>query len=694
MDGAYTQDRNLGWVETDLGKDQLLLRKFTGTDRLNELFEYTVRVFAPDGLDTDALMGTHCGVFLNSNNHGEIPFDGIVTEVEWRQHQEEGDEYDLTLRPWFWLAGLRRQQRIFHEKSVDEILEEVFSAWSGTGPQTHRIDLTRSYPKLEYTVQYGESDLAFARRMMERFGISFHFSHARGNHCMVLTDAHESMDELPGLSREYRPVGEVYQKDEEHFWEWREARGVTTGKVKLTDYNFKTPVASMLTEQVGEAAHAHADIESYDYPGVYPDAGEGRDVVGLRTTQERAGDYRTHAKGDVLSLKAGMRCVATGHYAQFTKGEEHLCLEASHSFTAEAYRSGSDGGADKERAYEGRYTLIPISRPFAPQRITATPVIYGPQTARVVGEGEIDCDEYGRILVRFHWDLADAYSMRCRVSQNWASKGWGGMVIPRIGMEVVVEFLEGDPDKPLVTGCVYNGRNTVPYALPANKTVSTFKSDTHQGSGYNEFRFEDEKDREEVWMHAQKDHNTVIENDESHRIGHDRSKTVGNNQVENIGVNKTIGVGKDHTESIGQDARHTIARDVYYSVGQNQFTTFGKDHIEKVGNILKQSVFADHLETVGRNYTGEIAGKMTLDVGQSITTNTTKHTLMAGQKFVIAGPGGKITIDGSGITLEAPVINLKGAVNMGGSGSAQVPTLQLAANEALPLAEECPEKDK
>ncbi|MCE8471788.1 phage baseplate assembly protein V, partial [Rhodovulum sulfidophilum] len=236
-------------------------------------------------------------------------------------------------------------------------------------------------------------------------------------------------------------------------------------------------------------------------------------------------------------------------------------------------------------------------------------------------------------------------------SQSWAGAGWGGMVIPRIGMEVVVEFLDGDPDKPLVTGCVYNGRNPVPYDLPANKTVSTFKSDTHQGAGYNEFRFEDEKDREEVFMHAQKDHNTIIENDESHSIGHDRSKSVGNDQSEAIGHDKTISVGNDHRETIGQD--------MYYTVGRNQQEDYGKDHIHRVGNIHKQSVWADHLYEVGRNYQGEVAGKYVLDVGTSITNNTGKHTLMAFEKFQIKGPGGKITIDGSGITLEAANIRLK-----------------------------------
>ncbi|GLK63088.1 hypothetical protein GCM10017635_05570 [Paracoccus kondratievae] len=193
-------------------------------------------------------------------------------------------------------------------------------------------------------------------------------------------------------------------------------------------------------------------------------------------------------------------------------------------------------------AFTGSYVLMPDTAPMAPPRRTHVPVVHGPQTAMVVGEGEIDCDEYGRILVRFHWDLDAAHSMRCRVSQNWAGAGWGGMVIPRIGMEVVVEFLEGDPDKPIVTGCVYNGKNKVPYELPASKTISTFKSNTHQGSGYNELRFEDEKGREEIFLHAERDRNE--------KTKHNHTERIDRNWVQSVGRHKLVEVDGNHGESV------------------------------------------------------------------------------------------------------------------------------------------------
>ena len=681
MNAPFKQAERLGRLTTSLGPDTLALLRFDGSDHLNDLFEYRIEALAiRDDLDFDALIGTHASVEIDGRE-GVQTFDGIVTSTRWAGVGENGHRYDLVLRPWFWLASRRRNQRIFHNKTVVQILKELLSDYAGLGDPALEMKLSADYPVLEYTVQYRESDLDFARRQMERHGISFHFRHAPGSHTLVLTDdvlAHETIGDRP-----YKSYDGHHQAEGEHFWDWAPERNMTTGAIRLTDYNFKSPDAAMEADRLGDAAYAQGTIESFDYPGDYLNQGVGKIVAGLRTRQERGADRRNRAVGDCVSLRSGKRVTLSGDKVPGI-GETYLCLSAHHHFVSEAYGSGGQGSDGY--AFTGSYIFTPDTAPMVPPRRTYVPVVHGPQTAVVVGDGEIDCDEYGRILVRFHWDLENAFSMRCRVSQNWAGNGWGGMVIPRIGMEVVVEFLEGDPDKPLVIGCVYNGKNAVPYSLPANKTVSTFKSDTHQGSGYNEFRFEDEKGREEVFMHAQKDHNTIIENDETHSIGHDRSKTVGNDQAESIGHNKTIAVGNDHSETIGND--------MVYNVGRNQQENYGKDHIHRVGNIHKQSIYADHLYEAGRNFEGEVFGRYTLDVGESITNNTKLHTLMAWQKMQIKGPGGKITIDASGITLEAPTIWLKGNVIMGGSGGAQVPTLQMAAREGLPLCEECASFDE
>lgn len=512
MNLSLRQETRRGKLTTVLGTDVLALLRFSGSDRMNGLFDYRVEALSTsESIDFDSLIGTAAVVELRSEG-GPTQFSGIVSEAQWLGVGENGYRYTLTLRPWLWLTGLRRNQRIFHNRTVVQILQELWAPYAGQGDPAWELRLSADYPVLEYTVQYRESDLEFALRMMERFGISYHFTHKPGGHTAVLTDSIDAHQPLPGESRPYWGYGEQHLASGEHFWDWRQARNVTTGAVRLTDYNFKTPKAAMEADRVGDAQHAMGQIESFDWPGDYPEPSRGKTVAGLRTNQERGQDKRTSAEGDIAGLVAGLTVTLTGQDIPGATYETFLCLATSHAYTAEGYGSGGEMAKD---AYEGRYTLMPISAPLAPRRKTKMPVVQGPQTAVVVGEGEIDCDEFGRILVKFHWDLAGANSMRCRVSQNWASQGWGGMVIPRIGMEVIVEFLEGDPDKPIVTGCVYNGMNGVPYGLPANKTKSGFRTNTHQGAGFNELSFEDQAGREEISIHAQKDLNRVILDNET-----------------------------------------------------------------------------------------------------------------------------------------------------------------------------------
>lgn len=502
----FRQKDRLGRLTTALGPDVLALLRFDGIDRMNELFEYRVEALSSRAdLDFDALIGTHATVEV-----GGRPFDGIVTKARWAGTGENGHRYDLLLRPWFWLAGRRRNQRIFHEKTVVQIIEELLADYASLGDPALEVALQEDYPVLEYTVQYRESDLDFARRQMERHGISFHFRHAAGSHTLVLTDdasAHESIGARP-----FKAADGHHQSETEHFWDWAAERNMTTGQVRLIDYNFKTPTAAMEVDHPGDAAHAFSRLESYEYPGDYPDQGAGGRTAKLRMRQERGGDARFRAAGDCVALGSGKLVTLAGDPVPGTGGR-YLCLSATHQFVSEAY--GSGGGRIQDYAFSGAYTLMPDSAPMAPPRQTPAPIVQGPQTAVVVGSGEIDCDEFGRILVQFHWDLSGARSMRCRVSQTWAGSGLGGVVIPRIGMEVVVDFIDGNPDKPIVTGCVVNGKNGNIYGLPASKTKSGFKTKTHEGAGFNELSFEDANGSEKIFMHAQKDMERVIKDNDS-----------------------------------------------------------------------------------------------------------------------------------------------------------------------------------
>lgn len=646
MNAPFQQSTRMGALSTVLGADVLALLRLSAEEHVNDLFVYRVEALSTqDNIDFDTLVGTHATVSLKSFSHPDVPFDGIVTEAAFVGLHENGWRYELTLRPWFWLAGRRRNQRIYHNKTVVEILDELLAPYGALGQPAMEKRLSGTYPPLEYTVQYRESDLEFATRLMERFGISYYFEHGPGNHTLVLTDAMTAHDALPGGSRKFLISPDNHRANEEHFWAMAPSRRITTGAVRLTDYNFKTPKVAMEVDRSGDAAYAEGQIESYDYPGVYPDAGQGRNVAGLRVAQERGQDHRHRAVGDVTSLRAGLTVAVKGDKVAGIN-DPCLCLTARHTYTTEGYASGQ--GSD-DATYEGAYVLLPTTAPLAPERKTRVPVVQGPQTARVVGEDEVDCDEYGRILVHFHWDLDDRYSMRCRVSQNWAGSGWGGMVIPRVGMEVVVEFLEGDPDKPLVTGCVYNGRNAPPAALPDHKSRSVFKTKSHKGEGFNELTFEDKAGDEFIYMHAQKNLDLHVKNSRQKRVEFDDNATIGNNS--------TLAVAANRTENID---------------GAMDMTVKG---------ALSEKIDGDRGITVGGGFATTAGGNLTLKSDGEIILDASKITLVSG--------GAAVVVQGGAVNV-APVLNV-GSASPGAAAIPAIPAvLKAAAGEGSPFVSHCP----
>ena len=590
---AISQENRLGVFHPpdDTGKGKtvgLALRRFEGFEAVNELFEFHVDcISVSPNIDFDDLLGRHCSVEIQTINraHGPRFFDGVLTDARWLGPRDGAHGYALTLRPGLWLASLRRDQRIFHNRTAPEILTDVFARYGLDVQQ----ELAASYPTLEYTVQYRETDLDFARRMMERVGISFHFTHRLHGHTLVLTDGNDAFKPLPGGKRPFRMVEGQHRGDSEHIREWVANRRMTTGKVSMVDYNFKSPTAAMDAEQSAGQAYEHGELESFDYPGGYPEQGDGKTLAKLRSLQEAVADHRHSASGDVLSLGAGMKMVLDGHPDPKIGGEEFVAVRCIHHFEAEGYEAGDSGsGGD---AYDGQYEYVHVDTPIVPQRSITQGRIRGPQTAMVVGEGEIDCDEHGRILVKFHWDREGAHSMRCRVAQMWAGNGWGGIVIPRIGMEVVVQFLEGDPDQPLVTGSVYNGQNPPPFDLPGEKNQAGIKSNsTPGGGGYNEIVFDDTKDNELFRQHAQYDMESKVLNDERREVGNDRTTQIGHDEALTVGNDRKTTIGNDLTVTIGHDESRAVGNDRDASVGANDSLAVGKVLSVEAGQKLELKV--------------------------------------------------------------------------------------------------------
>ena len=368
----------------------------------------------------------------------------------------------------------------------------------------------------------------FVCRLMEEYGISYYFKHSDGEHKLIMTDEMSTFEAISGGSRWYLPTPRERHSDKDYFFSWNPARSFTSGKIKLDDYDFKKSDQDLaLTENI-DPPFDPGMLEVFDYPGRYVESADGQKIAQAWRDMERSNDNHFNAEGECVTCFPGALVTLEDKSESGFDGE-YLALRCVHRYANQAYRSGA---GTSEIPYEGKYEFVKSDKTYAPPRLTPKAVVQGPQTAKVVGEGEIDVDEYGRILVRFHWDQEQDQSRRCRVAQVWAGKQWGGIYTPRVGMEALVQFLEGDPDQPLVVGCVYNDKHMPPYALPGDKSISGVKSNsTPGGNGFNEFIFDDKDGSELVRLHAQKDLESVVENDELRNVKKDRKTEIGQNDT-------------------------------------------------------------------------------------------------------------------------------------------------------------------
>lgn len=517
MASELTQDSRIASLETPLGKDALVAVRFDGAEGVSELFEFRVEALSEQSnVDFDKAIGNNCSLTFKSYADPDRIFNGVLVEAQGLGAQAGLYLYRLTLRPWLWLLQRTSDCRIFENQTAIDIIKKVFS---DRGFSDYRVATTGSFPQLEYCVQYRETDLAFVCRLMEQHGVYYFFEYQKDKHTLVLADAKSSHKPAPGHAKiPFIAAERQTRRDQEHIFKWTPERRFRSGKFELNDYDYLQPNADLKSDAQGQASYTKSKMEIYDYPGKFKKKNDGETYAKIRLQAEQAMDKRRYGEGDAISLFPGA-LVTLEKYPEGAENKEYLILRAMHSYTMQSYRSGAAGDS---QPYSGNYEFLPSDINFRAPLTTPRPIVHGPQTAKVVGKDgeEIDVDEHGRILVRFYWDRKNKQSCRVRVAQVWAGKSWGGQAIPRIGQEVVVEFLEGDPDRPLVTGAVYNGDNKFPYEMPANKTQSGLKSDSSKGhGGYNEFMFEDKKGSEKIRMHGERDHEVVIRRAQSVEIG-------------------------------------------------------------------------------------------------------------------------------------------------------------------------------
>lgn len=589
--------------------EDLVVASFEAEEEISRPFQAEVTVAIPPAADVDPakLLGQKAALAIHLADSDRF-LHGIVSRI---QAWEEAGALELKRRlririvPTLWKLSQVRDDRIFQGKTIPAIVQEVLSG----GGVAVKAKLSASYPARDYVVQFGETDLDFVSRLLEEVGIFYFFEHTSGAETLVLADGNDACPDIAGEARlVYRdPSGLV--AEEEFLDAFSSRLEIRTGAVALRDYD---PLRPGLDLTARAQAAADAKLERYEYPGGYVDPAAARAIVKVRLEEERARVRVESGSGVTHRLVPGHRFELDEHpVAQLN--DRYLVVALRHSGEQEGVL-GAPARAGKHDPYRVHPTCIQAAVPFRPERRTPRPVPPGAQTALVTGPAgeEIHTDAHGRIKVQFHWDRQgkkdDRSSCWIRVAQAWAGPGWGALYLPRIGQEVVVEFLDGDPDRPVVTGAVYNGMNAPPVDLPGMKTVSTLRSATSPGSdGSNELRFEDAKGSEEIFLHAQKDLTAVVENDESRKVGANQTTKVGSNRTREIGGNQSLEVKGDDTSTIV--AEQTLA------VGGNRTVTVGGSHTETVGGSQTVSVRQAYTLGVAAASVESIGGGKVLTVG-------------------------------------------------------------------------------
>lgn len=620
--------------------------EMTGEDRISQAYRLSLLISTPDlELKPGDVLGTQASITVKTADARY--FHGWVTEFGLEEIRDDLAFFRMTLRPPMWFLSLRHDNRIFQHMTVPEIVGEVCRIHSEI---TIEARLSSTYDKREYCVQYGESDLDFVQRLLEHEGIFYVFEHAESALVLVLCDdnsalkPHEDAASLP-----YEPDSRISFRDGDFITHWRPRAMVRSGQYAHTDYNFEKPALDLMAVAAAPLGHKNDAAEVYHHPGNHLDLKRGDALATLRLEERQADHIRIHARGTARHLWPG-RIFSLTLFPREAENDSYLVVEARYRMWDDQVRSGQSRA---DAGFEVETVLSPTRIPFRPARMTPKPQMRGPQTAVVVGPAgaEIFTDPYSRVKVRFHWDRQgkgdENTSCFVRVSSVWAGAGWGFIQIPRIGQEVIVDFLEGDPDQPIITGRVYNNAQMPPYALPGNATQSGWKSNSSPGGGgWNELRFEDKAGAEEVYFQAQKDHVELIKNDESRQIGHDFAEDVGNdaqqsigrNRTETVGHDKSVSVANNRSVSIGVNDDEVVGASRTLSVGSNETISIGSNSTETIGASHAQTVALTQTVTVGAARADTVGGPEVRTVGasQTMTVGAARQvTVGAGQSHAI-----------------------------------------------------------
>ncbi|MEZ6129826.1 MAG: type VI secretion system tip protein TssI/VgrG [Planctomycetaceae bacterium] len=680
---TYTQDNRRMGVMTALGKDALLLSRFEGTETISGLFSFDVQLLSTNDLiRAESMVGSPLVFWVLHPDNEPRYFNGYVKQFEYVGRGDRLSLYRANIVPWLWFTSLNSDCRIFQEMTVPQIIRQVFERRGFTDFEDSFV--RASYPTLEYCVQYNESDFAFVSRLMEEWGISYFFRHEESRHVMVMTDTAMACGVCKDATINFTDkLSERSYCNE--VWEWKHRYEYRAGRWAHRDYNFESPSNDLFafSDTVLNLPNNKA-LEVYEYPGRYTLRDDGNAFTKVRIEAEESRYDTVNGRGCCRSFSPGARFAMEKHHSQRETGKSYIVTSSRHYL--EAASQYTTGGTGPSQGYENEFTCIPAEAPLRPMRATPRPRVPGPQTAMVVGPAgeEIYTDEHGRVKVQFHWDREgqrnENSSCWMRVSQVHAGQGWGMMDLPRIGEEVIVSFLEGDPDRPIITGRVYNGQNRPPFSLPAEKTRRGNSTKTYKGGGYNEMSMDDTPGKEQLRMNAQYDMNSNVNHDQTLDVGNnqtekvavDRTREVGNNEKVTVGVNKDVNVGTNHNETIGVSQSISVGSSQSTSVGSTQSNSVGSMKNETVGMMSNEMVGIAKTLNVGAAYSIISGGMMNTAVGIMSTeqVGSTKKVTVGSKLEITCGSskltmesGGKVTISGTEFNFSASgPVKINGAI--------------------------------
>ncbi|MEP3478784.1 MAG: type VI secretion system tip protein VgrG [Fuerstiella sp.] len=633
-------ERPIG-LETPLGQDTLVLTAFSGEERMSGLFRFELQMLSEDGdIKPDQIVGQAVNFYVRHPDDEKRYFNGIVNRFVYAGKNDRVHMYRAQVVPWLWLLTKGSDCRE-HEADGQNNAKAIIDGLLGDlGFSDYSWDLKRTPEKREYCVQYRETHFDFLSRLLAEEGIYYYFKHEQGKHELVMTDHVEGVVDCKDAEASLQ--ANLSQPEvTDNLSSWHHEYEFTSGKFAHTDYNFEKPTSSLETKTDSLVKlTGNSQLEFYDHPGRFHEKGLGSDIAQLRMEAEEAAHDTVTGSSVCRSFSPGGRFQLTKHHNQNEQGEKWVLTEVHHS----AQQGGSylTGAASSDEIYSNSFRCIPAKTVFRPPH-QPKPQVHGLQSAVVVGPSgdEIYTDQYGRVKVEFHWDRIDKgdekSSFWVRVSTPWAGTNWGMVHIPRIGQEVIIEFLEGDPDRPIVTGMLYNKQNMPPYQLPDNMTQSGIKTRSSKNGSkdnFNELRFEDKKGEEEIYIHAEKDLNCVVENNETRKVGYEGQKKgdqeidIYNDQKLQIGLGSADG---SQTVEIHKD------RDVTLKTGNDGLT----------------------IET-GNQKTDLQSGKSTTQAMQAIELKVGNNSITIDQTGIKI-KGMQVTIEGTTkAELKAPMTNVKG----------------------------------